>query len=385
MTIKQITPHGGKLVNRVPDSKSRDRYLEEMHDLPKLNISLERAKEVENIASGLYSPLEGFMGEEDYLSVLNTKRLSSGLPWTIPIVLDIPGEKAGTINAGDDVVLDHGGLPVGVLHVEEIYGFDKPAHAQNVYGTQDPKHPGVALTNRMNGSLLGGSIELLNETGTPYKEYALKPLETRALFLEKGWRTVVGFQTRNVPHLGHEYVQKSALTFTDGLFINPVIGKKKNGDFRDDVILDSYSALLQNYFPANRATMAIFQTEMRYAGPREAVFHAIVRKNFGCTHFIVGRDHAGVGDYYHPFAAHEIFNEFEDLDIQPMFFRSFFYCHKCASIANEKICPHSGDNIVNFSGTKMRNMLQSGTVPPPDLMRKEAAEAILKYDNPFVE
>ncbi|MBW6517519.1 MAG: sulfate adenylyltransferase [ANME-2 cluster archaeon] len=385
MSTGQIKPHGGKLINRVPDTEERDKLLTSIPGMPTIHISFDRAKEIENIASGLYSPLEGFLGQEDYNSVLESKRLANGLPWTIPIVLDISPEDAAKISAGDDVVLDHNELPVAILHVEEIFGFDRNTHSTSVFGTNDPKHPGVALTNNMNERLLGGKIDLLNEIETPYSRYALKPEETRAMFREKGWNTVAGFQTRNVPHLGHEYVQKSALTITDGLFINPVIGRKKSGDFRDDVILDSYTALLDNYFPHDRAAMSIFQTEMRYAGPREAIFHAIVRKNYGCTHFIVGRDHAGVGDYYHPFAAHEIFNEFDDLDIQPIFFRSFFYCKKCASIASDKTCPHSDKEIVNFSGTKMRDLLQSGQVPPPDLMREEVAQAILEYDNPFVE
>jgi len=385
MSIEQIKPHGGKLISRVLDHNSKEKYLEQVPGMKNISISLDRAKEIENIASGLFSPLEGFLAQEDYNNVLHNKRLTNGLPWTIPIIQDISNEDAEIITIGDEVVLDYEGTPVAILHVEEIFEFDKKTHSVNVFGTDDPKHPGVALTNNMNDLLVGGNIDLLNEIDTQYKKYALKPEQTRALFREKGWKTVVGFQTRNVPHLGHEYVQKSALTFTDGLFINPVIGKKKSGDFRDDVILDSYNALLDNYFPHDRATMSIFQTEMRYAGPREAIFHAIVRKNFGCTHFIVGRDHAGVGDYYHPFAAHEIFNEFEDLDIQPMFFRSFFYCNKCASIANDKICSHEGDDIVNFSGTKMRDLLQSGKVPPPDLMRVEVAESILTYENPFVE
>ncbi|MCL7414518.1 MAG: sulfate adenylyltransferase [ANME-2 cluster archaeon] len=385
MNINQIKPHGGKLINRILDQEEKQKVLEQIPGMTNISISLDRAKELENIASGLFSPLEGFMGEDDYLNVLELKRLSNGLPWTIPIVLDISGEDAGRISTGEDVVLDHHGVAVAILHIEEIYGFDTEIHSQNVFGTNDATHPGVALTNDMNELLLGGTIDLINEIETPYSDYALKPAQTRALFREKGWNTIAGFQTRNVPHLGHEYVQKSALTITDGLFINPVIGKKKSGDFRDDVILDSYAALLDNYFPHDRAAMSIFQTEMRYAGPREAIFHAIVRKNYGCTHFIVGRDHAGVGDYYHPFAAHEIFNEFDDLDIQPIFFRSFFYCKKCTSIASDKTCPHSEKEIVNFSGTKMRDLLLSGQVPPPDLMREEVAQAILEYDNPFVE
>jgi len=233
--------------------------------------------------------------------------------------------------------------------------------------------------------LLGGKIDLIQVSPTPFDKYKLEPLETRILFKEKSWRTVVGFQTRNTPHIGHEYVQKTALTFTDGVFVNPVIGRKKKGDFKDEVILASYDELIRNYYLKERAVVAILQMEMRYAGPREAIFHAIIRKNFGCTHIIIGRDHAGVGNYYPPYAAQDIFEEFPDLGIVPLFFKSFYFCKKCNSVVNEKTCPHPPEEHINFSGTKIREMLIEGKIPPPELMRPEVAKIIISYDNPFVE
>jgi sulfate adenylyltransferase len=233
--------------------------------------------------------------------------------------------------------------------------------------------------------MAAGPIELLERRPSEFSDYNLTPLETRVLFHEKGWQRVVGFQTRNVPHLGHEYVQKTAMTFADGVFINPVIGKKKKGDFTDEVILESCHALAENYYLKERAVIAILSYQMRYAGPREAIFHAIVRKNFGCTHFIVGRDHAGVGKYYGPFEAQEIFDEFPDLGITPVFFNTFAFCKKCAGVVNEKTCPHGGSDRIDFSGTRIREMLVAGEVPPPELMRPEVAQVILASSHPFVE
>ena len=254
-----------------------------------------------------------------------------------------------------------------------------------MFQTKDIAHPGVAKVKEMKDILLAGRIDLIQESATPFSKYKLKPLETRILFKEKGWRTVVGFQTRNTPHIGHEYVQKTAMTFTDGVFVNPVIGRKKKGDFKDEVILAAYEELIKNYYLKERAVVAILQMEMRYAGPREAVFHAIIRKNFGCTHIIIGRDHAGVGNYYPPYAAQDIFEEFPDLVIVPLFFKSFYYCRKCQSVVNEKTCPHPPSEHINFSGTKIREMLSQGKIPPPELMRPEVAKVSIGFENPFVE
>lgn len=378
--MTQIKPHGGKLINRTLTEQKRKKIIDQASDFQSINISVDLMKDVENIASGLFSPLEGFNSREDYESILYNKRLSNGLPWTLPIVLDTDNND---IKEGDEILIKSDENLVAVMQVEEQFSYDKRAFAEQVFGTNDAAHPGVAKTYSMKDTLLGGKISLINESKTPYYKYAMKPTETRSLFKEKGWERIVGFQTRNVAHLGHEYLQKSALTMVDGLFINPVIGKKKKGDFKDDVILDSYEVLIDNYYPKDRVVLGIFQTEMRYAGPREAIFHAIVRKNYGCTHFIIGRDHAGVGSYYHPFAAQEIFKEFPDIGIEPMFFMSFFYCNKCGGITNDKVCPHN--DRIDFSGTKMRNMIESGKRPTADLMRPEVADVILKSGKPFVE
>jgi len=378
-------PHGGRLVNRVVPPAQRAEALRQARELPSLPIDEETAHEVYNLAHGVYSPLEGFLGSADFHSVINTGRLSSDLPWTIPIVLDLPREAAAPLHEGQAVALTWGGVPLAVLHLEEKYGYSREELAARVFGTTDSRHPGVARVMGMGEVLLGGSIDLLHDPEDPFSRYKLTPQETRLLFQAKGWQTVVGFQTRNVPHLGHEYVQKTALSFVDGLFINPVIGKKKAGDFRDEVILDAYDTLIRNYYLKDRAVMSIWRLEMRYAGPREAIFHAIVRKNFGCTHFIVGRDHAGVGNYYPPYAAQEVFREFPDLGITPLFFTAFFYCRRCGGVANEKTCPHDSSQRIDFSGTWLRQVLTAKGEPPAELLRHEVAQAIMKWDNPFVE
>ena len=379
-------PHGGKLVDRVLRGDRRKEALERIPALPALRITDESVSDVENIATGVFSPLEGFMGKADFRNVLNEMRLRNDLPWTIPIVLDARGEEAADFREGQDVVLQReGGKPVAILHLEEKYEFDRDEFAEKVFLTVDRAHPGVAKVAGMKDVLLAGAIDLLEISPTPFDRYKLSPKETRILFKEKGWKTVVAFQTRNTPHIGHEYVQKTALTFTDGIFVNPVIGRKKKGDFKDEVILAAYEELIKHYYLKERAVMAILQMEMRYAGPREAIHHGIVRKNFGCTHIIIGRDHAGVGSYYHPYAAQDIFEEFPDLGIVPLFFRAFYYCKKCQSVVNEKTCPHPPSEQIQFSGTKIRDLLIKGQVPPPELMRPEVAEIIMKFDNPFVE
>lgn len=381
-----VSPHGGKLVNRVLEEQEKKSVLEQAGEWPSLTIDADLVSDVENIATGVYSPLEGFLNRPDFQSVLKNMRLTNDLPWTIPIVLDVSRETADKIEPGQKILLkSEDGQPVAVLTVEDIYDYNKEEFCLQVYGTTEAEHPGVARVLQMKEVLLGGTVDLLNLLPTPYDRYRLSPKETRILFKEKGWKTVVGFQTRNTPHLGHEYVQKTALTFTDGLFINPVIGRKKKGDFKDEVILASYEELIKNYYLKERAVMAILKMEMRYAGPREAVHHAIIRKNFGCTHIIIGRDHAGVGNYYHPYAAQEIFEEFPDLGIVPLFFKSFFFCRKCNSIENEKTCPHPSSEHIQFSGTRIRDLLLKGEVPPPELMRPEVARVILSFENPFNE
>lgn len=376
-------PHGGRLVRRVLTGDAQAQALEEAAALPTVAVSADVVSDIINIATGAYSPLQGFLDQRDLDSVLSCDRLADGTPWTIPIVLDVEPEQARGLP--DRVALAApNGQTVAIMQVTDRYALDKERYAQHVFGTTDPEHPGVAGLLERHDTLLGGVIDLVAEPAAAFPAYTLDPIETRVLFEAKGWRTVVGFQTRNVPHLGHEYVQKSALTFVDGLFVNPVIGRKKSGDFTDDAILTTYEALLANYYRPERAVMAVLRTEMRYAGPKEAIFHAIVRKNFGCTHFIVGRDHAGVGSYYTPYAAQEIFDDFPDLGITPMFFTSFFMCRKCGGVVNEKICPHGPEHHEQFSGTLLRNLMTSGTIPEDGLIRPEVAQVLIDHPDPLV-
>jgi sulfate adenylyltransferase len=370
-------PHGGKLINRQIEKTT------DIKEIPKFEVNTNLSEDILNIANGVFSPLEGFLCHNDLDNIINEKRLEDDTPWTIPILLDFNGDD---IKEGDTVLLKNDETGVkALLKIEEFYTYDKKGIAKEVFRTLDTKHPGVTNTFNMKKKFVGGKISLIENKTREFDEYNLSPRETRVLFKEKGWREIVAFQTRNPPHIGHEYVQKTALTFVDGLFINPIIGKKKTGDFRDDVILSSYDALMKHYYLKDRAVMSILRTSMKYAGPREAIHHAIMRKNFGCTHFIVGRDHAGVGSYYGPYDAHDIFDEFPDLGIIPVFFRSFSRCTKCGSVVNDKICPHDQKYHINFSGKKIREILNDGEIPPEDMMRKEVAEEILKFKDPFVK
>ncbi|HZO10550.1 MAG TPA: sulfate adenylyltransferase [Nitrososphaeraceae archaeon] len=377
MVNSLILPHGGKLINK---------YIEnDYDDLKSFEVSSDIRNDAENIATGVFSPLEGFMIQEDFLNVLKEGRLSNSIPWTMPIILDIEKEIAKQMKELGVVVLCSRGEKFGIMNVEEIYGYEKKNVANAVYGTTDVNHPGVNRLYKMKEFLVGGGVEIfhLNENDEMQK-FRMHPAETRSEIVKRRWKTVVGFQTRNVPHVAHEMLQKAALNIYDGLFVNPLIGKKKIGDFTDSLIINAYESLIMNYFPKNRVLFSTIHTTMRYAGPREAIHHAIMRKNLGCTHFIVGRDHAGVGNYYPPFAAQEIFNEYPDLDIIPVIFPSFYFCKKCISYANEKTCPHGVESKEELSGTMIRHMVNSGKIPEKHLMRPEISELILKSEKPFV-
>jgi len=346
-------------------------------------VSREVALTVANIANGVFSPVEGFMGENDYLNVIEQDRLESDVPWTIPLLLTTTHPKP---ESGSLLLVDDGGLPVAVVKTEGTFKISKREYAKKVYGTEDEAHPGVAKVYAAPETALSGKLEVaVKPDYGQYSDLSLMPRETRVLFAEKGWKTTVAFQTRNAPHINHEYLQKTALAMVDGLFINPVLGKKKAGDFRDEVILSAYQALTAGYYPRNNVVLSALHYEMQYAGPKEAIMHAIMRKNFGCTHIIIGRDHAGVGSFYGPYAAQEIFSEFPDLGITPLFFKEFYYCKRCAGIASEKTCPHGEEEKLSFSGTKLRQMFTEGNVPPVEFMRPEVSQAILKHERPFVE
>ena len=371
-------PHGGRLVDRVTD-KAQDVSLS-------VEVSPDLANDVENIADGIFSPLEGFLLRDDFDSVVARGRLANDLPWTIPIVLDVDKETAAKMKDAKDVGLRVNGQNFAVLHVEEAYTFDRDAVSQGVYGTTDGKHPGVAKTASMKEFLVGGKIDFFKRPDeTAVRRYRRTPREMRDLFQKAGWKTIVGFQTRNVPHVAHEMLQKASLNTHDGLFVNPLIGKKKSGDYKDEVIVSSYETLIKYYYPQNRCHLATLHTEMRYAGPKEAIHHSIMRKNFGCTNIIIGRDHAGVGSYYDPFAAHRIFEEYPDIGIEPIFFPAFFYCRKCLSFASERNCPHGKEFQEQLSGTKLRQMILQKQSPSEYMIRPEVFKVLMGWDNPFVD
>lgn len=376
-------PHGGKLVNRFVVSS--DKKIDD-NDIFTVEVNSDLRNDIENIGDGIFSPLEGFIGEEDFKSVVKSGRLKNGLAWTVPIVLDVDEIVGAKMKDADQVALSTAGEKFAILHVDQVYSFDRLESAKAIYQTDDIKHPGVdKMVNKMKSHLVAGKVDVLKRIDkTQLRKNRKTPEQTRAEIAKKGWKTVVGFQTRNVPHVAHEMLQKAALNLYDGLLISPLIGKKKQGDFKDEVILRAYETLIQEYYPANKAMFTTIHTEMRYAGPKEAIHHSIMRKNFGCSHFIVGRDHAGVGSYYHPFAAHEIFKNYPDLEIEPVFFPAFYYCKKCLGFANEKNCPHGPEFREELSGTKMRKMVSTGEMPPAHLMRPEIAQVISSFKEPFV-
>lgn len=371
-------PHGGKLVNR---SKSTNQ-----DNLFSIQVSTDLANDIENISDGIFSPLEGFLLREDFEKVVTKGRLANDLPWTIPIILDVDKETATKMKDAKDVALNISGTNFAVLHVEEIYTFDKNATAKGVYDTTDEKHPGVAKIMSMKESLVGGKIDYIKRPAeTPIRRYRKTPRETRELFEKAGWKTIVGFQTRNVPHVAHEMLQKASLNTHSGLFVNPLIGKKKSGDYKDEVIVAAYETLIKYYYPQNRCYLATLHTEMRYAGPKEAIHHSIMRKNFGCTNIIIGRDHAGVGNYYDPFASQKIFDDYPDIGIEPIFYPAFFYCKKCLSFASERNCPHGQEFQEQLSGTKLRKMILEKQSPSEYLIRPEVSKILMEWDNPFVD
>ena len=374
-------PHGGSLTNNFIDLSRIDK------DLFTLDVDTGLKMEIENISFGVFSPLKGFLNEEDFTSVVKRGRLSNDLPWTIPIVLDANEEVAKKVKDSSQVALRNDGQIFGVMQVEDLYKFDKTESAKSVFQTDDPSHPGFNKFVTMQDILIAGEVKTVSTTPNNkfLEDLRLTPAESRKKIEDRGWKSTVAFQTRNVPHVAHEMLQKAALNIYDGLFINPLIGKKKVGDFKDEVILNSYTVLIDNYYPKYRIIFSTLHTEMKYAGPREAIHHAIMRQNFGCSHIIIGRDHAGVGNYYSPFAAHDIFKDYPDLEIEPIFFPAFYFCKKCQSYVNERTCPHDLNYREELSGTKMRKMFSSGELPPSHLMRPEISKVILSYPRPFVE
>ena len=382
MSLETIKPHGGKLINRIAQGNEREELLKKAGGLHKIHLTDREISDLELIATGGFSPLEGFMNEKDYHSVMDNKRLANGLVWTIPVLLAVNADEAKDIKVGQWVCLpDESGNLLAVMEVSDKFKHAKEKEAETVYKTKDLAHPGVDVVMKQGEICLGGKITLLNRPQHPdFRHLRKDPSETREYFKQKGWRRVVAFQTRNPIHRAHEYLQKCALEITDGLFLHPLVGATKGDDVPADIRVRSYEVILNEYYPKERVLLAAFPGAMRYAGPREAIFHALVRKNYGCTHFIVGRDHAGVGKYYGTFDAHHIFDEFtrEDLDITPLFFDHAFYCKKCMGMASTKTCPHDATHHVSLSGTKVRELLQAGQCPPPEFSRAEVAKILIE-------
>lgn len=381
-----IKPHGGKLVNRLLKGKAREEALIKARSLKSINVSSRIISDIELIAVGAFSPLEGFMGKEDYDSVIENMRLKNGLPWSIPITLPVSEEEATGLEEGDELsLLDEDGNIIATLIFEEKYLYDKEREAENVYGTSDLAHPGVSVLYSQGSILLGGRISLINRPqDIEFPKYTLDPSQTREIFKNKGWRTIVAFQTRNPIHRAHEYLQKCALEMVDGLLIHPIVGETKSDDIPAHVRIKCYEELLEKYYPKDRSLLAVLRTAMRYAGPKEAIFHAIVRKNYGCTHFIVGRDHAGVGNYYGTYDAHKIFDSFnhDEIGITPLFFDHAFYCKRCNGMATTKTCPCPPENHVHLSGTKVRELLKNKQQLPVEFTRPEVAKILMEaYGN----
>lgn len=377
-----ILPHGGRLINRVVEGQEREELIRRSKEIKRIFVSPRVVSDLELISVGAMSPNEGFMGRDDYESVVENMRLKNGLPWSVPITLPVTKDEALGLKEGEDVVLiDGAGNSIAVLHLREKFSYDKKKEAREVYRTTDDAHPGVRIVYSQGDVLLGGNISLINRPPNPeFPEYRLEPAQTRSLFKERGWRRVVGFQTRNPIHRAHEYLQKCALEMSDGLLIHPIVGETKSDDVPANVRMECYKVLIENYYPKDRVVLSVLPAAMRYAGPREAVFHALIRKNYGCTHFIVGRDHAGVGNYYGTYDAHRIFDEFkpEEIGITPLFFDHAFYCKRCASMVTTKTCPHTQEFHVILSGTKVRELLKKKKELPLEFTRPEVGRVLME-------
>ena len=377
-----IAPHGMQLINRIATTEQKQEFLEKAEVLPRVMLDERAVSDLVMLAIGAFSPLTGFMEQADYERTVVDMRLANGLPWSIPITLSVTTEVASPLKAGSLIRLDDPtGKFIGVLELTQKYRYDKATEAINVYKTDDANHPGVQVVYTQGEINLAGAIWLLQREDHPqFPAYQIDPAQSRQMFKEKGWKTIVGFQTRNPIHRAHEYIQKCAMETVDGLFLHPLVGATKEDDIPADVRMRCYEIILENYYPQDRVILAINPAAMRYAGPREAIFHAIVRKNYGCTHFIVGRDHAGVGDYYGTYDAQYIFDEFEsaELGIVPMKFEHAFYCTRTESMATTKTSPSTSSERIHLSGTKVREMLRRGEVPPPQFSRPEVAAELIK-------
>jgi sulfate adenylyltransferase len=381
-----IPPYGGKLVNRVLPEGRRAKRLSEVGELQGVDLDAREAFDADKISIGAYSPLEGFMTSGEYLGVLHGERLENGLPWTIPVVIcpdTTQAEAVARLNEGDDVALRFEGRPIAILALEDKYTYSKEDLATSVYGTKSASHPDVRKLENKGTTLLGGKIKLLERVRGPTPELELTPQETRDLYGQRGWGTIAAYQTRNPPHMAHEYIQRCALEMVDGLQIHPVVGELKEGDFPAQAIVRSYQLLFERYYPADRVALSTLAISMRYAGPKAAVFLATIRRNYGCTHFISGRDVAGVGDFYPPYEAHEKLRDL-DIGVEPILFEESFYCRQCGGMASCRTCGHYIDHHMKISMTEIRNSLGKGELPPTEIMRPEIATLLFDYGSSIV-
>jgi len=378
-----IAPHGGELINRLVAEERKSALEQEANNLYSIQIGNRFVSDCEMIAVGGFSPLTGFMTKAEVDSVVEEMKLPNGLVWGLPVVLPAKEEDFGQINVGDSIALkDAEDRLIAIMQVSEKFDVDLENYCQKVYKTTDAAHPGVNVIQEAGSSFLAGDIELINR---PVREnidtkYFLDPAQTRAEFEERGWNTVVAFQTRNPIHRAHEYLLKCALEPVGGLLVHPLVGETKSDDIPADVRMRCYEVLMDNYFNLEKTMISVLPAAMRYAGPREAIHHMIVRKNYGCTHLIIGRDHAGVGDYYGTYEAQELVDSVaDDLGIVPIKFEHSFYCNKCENMGSSKTCPHPAEDHVFLSGTKVRAMLQEGQRPPKEFSRPEVADILIEW------
>ena len=387
-----VPPHGGTLINRVLSGSSLEAAKKEASSLPAITLSPREAFDLEMIAIGAFSPLTGFMGQADFQSVCKSMRLTSilapgggqGLVWPIPVVLSPTDDAAARVEVGQRVTLnDDKGRALGILTVTEKYPHDKAIEIPNVYKTEDEKHPGVAIVQKQGSYCIAGPIDVITPTHEPeFADYRLPPLKTREAFAAKGWSTVAAFQTRNPIHRSHEYLTKVALEMTDGLLIHPLVGETKSDDIPAETRMACYKVLIDNYYNRERTMLSVMPLAMRYAGPREAILHSLIRKNYGITHFIIGRDHAGVGSYYGTYDAQKIFDQFDvprDIGVTILKFEHTAWCKTCAAVVSSKTCPHGPEHKVAPSGTAVRQMLKSGQRPPNEFSRPEVADILIKW------
>ena len=372
-----VRPHGGTLIDCIVDPVARAETERLADDAPRLPVDRFTAMDALNIAIGAYSPLRGFLGESDYRSVVEQRTLKAGPTWTVPVLLHVPEGIATKLRPGGRLTLvDSEAQPFALVQIESVFEVSKREYAELVFGTADQSHPGVDRLTSLPGTCVGGALTLLREPELENRQYFFRPSETRKLFAEREWNTVTAFHTRNVPHRAHEYLQKLALEYTDGLFVHPIVGWKKAGDFSQRAQFETYEALFERYYPRERVLLGGFYCQVRYAGPREAVFHAIVRQNFGCSHIIIGRDHAGVGRFYGVYDAHRAFDTISDLEIVPLRFAGPFYCRRCNGIVTERTCPHGGDDVSEISGTLVRKHVVNREAVPDYLLRSEVLDVL---------